>query len=539
MAGFYDGRTYTQVNSIRELIELFTAKSNRSRTIFAHNGGRFDFLFIMQELEKTKRQVQLICQGARVTALKISLGDRHYVTLQDSFALLPHSLKKLCETFKPKHYKLDLPDYNNISKNNPIHQEYLKNDCLSLYEIIEKYTELPFIKETGIRYTLASTALAAWRSTLTAPIRTTPDFVQNFVRKSYAGGRCEIFKQTMQKGACFDVNSLYPSQMLKPLPIELIGISHDPFEFGFHDITVTVPDTYMPVLWVKTPKLVFPTGTFRGVYFSEEIKCAVRNGARIESHHGGFAFTKRDDCFSTYIRTLYNLRIKNPGTSLDLIAKLLLNSCYGKFCERSEKESMQKVNPNDPDTWPNEFKLFHSEKMFKKTGLVITKKTHRQAHMLAHIGSAITAYARVHMAENLYIPFQKEIAYTDTDSVFITRSVPTTPDLGGLKEEYKIKNAFFLLPKGYYIELENGEIIKKLKGFSKESLKIISRNSFINGNIIAKEKKLASLRTALIRENSYLAMVDQNKSVKTEYNKRKLLPGGDTRPWRLKEGKLI
>lgn len=89
------------------------------------------------------------------------------------------------------------------------------------------------------------------------------------------------------------------------MPIERIGESNDWSEFGFHDVTVEVPDCYMPILWKKTPKLIFPTGIFRGVYFSEEIKLAVSQGARVLKHHRGEMFDSRTDFFEEYIKKLF------------------------------------------------------------------------------------------------------------------------------------------------------------------------------------------------------------------------------------------
>jgi len=542
MGGFYDGKKYIQCDSLEDLFDAIITEKNRSRIIFAHNGGRFDFLFLMEYLRRVRNiEARIVPQGPRITALKIRHG-KEWITLQDSYTLLAYSLDVLCETFNPSVRKLRGAinfETERVDKNNPTHREYLKADCLSLYEIIHTYKQLPFIKDVGIKLTRSSVGLAAWRTTLKNPIRTTSNNIQQFCRSAYAGGRCEIFRQLFVSGRRVDVNSLYPSMLLKPLPTEHIGPSSTVDDFGFHDVTVEVPDCYLPVLWTKTPKLIFPTGIFRGTFFSEELKLAIANGARVITHHRGEAFTSSNDLFSEFISTAYQMRLDNPGANpLNILAKDLMNHTYGKFAEREEKKSMIKVDQLNPDSWPKEFEMFHSEKMFRSTGLIEIEKWKRSAHMLVHLSAAVTAYGRIHMAENIYLPNQDNIAYTDTDSGDISGKIATGAGLGQLKDEFNIKNAFYLLPKGYWIETEEGKIIKKLKGFSKKSLESITYELFSGGNIKSVERKLATFRSALIRENTYLTMLDIKKSVVSEYSKRKLLPGGNTRPWNIKEGML-
>lgn len=542
MGGFYDGLHYYHCDTLEDLFDRILHKKNRSRIIFAHNGGRFDFLFLMEYLRKVRNiEARIIPQGPRITALKIKHG-KQWITLQDSYTLLAYSLDELCKTFQPTVQKMrGVIDFERerVDKTKESHREYLKADCLSLYEILATYKQLPFIKDVGIKLTRSSVGLAAWRTTMKGPIRTTTNNIQSFVRKAYAGGRCEIFRQVFTSGHRVDVNSLYPSMMLKPIPTEHLGSSSSVEDFGFHDVTVHVPESYLPILWVKQPKLLFPTGVFRGVFFSEELKLAIKCGARILKHHRGERFTQTTDLFTEFIETAYKMRLDNPAPHpLNILAKDLMNHTYGKFAEREEKTSMIKVNQFDPSTWPPEFEMFHSEKMFKSTGLVEIEKWKRSAHMLVHLSAAITAWGRIHMAENIYLPNQNNIAYTDTDSGDIRGEIPYGNKLGELKKEFPIKKAFYLLPKGYWIERDDGKIIKKLKGFSKKSLDSITYELFERGNIKSVERKLATFRSALIRENTYLTLLDYKKSVISEYSKRKLLPGGETRPWDFNNGRL-
>jgi hypothetical protein len=78
--------------------------------------------------------------------------------------------------------------------------------------------------------------------------------------------------------------------------------------------------------------------------------------------------------------------------------------------------------------------------------------------------------------------------YTDTDSLFVSKELNPSivgKKLGMFKNEYGlIKHAIFPSPKLYYLELENGSIISKQKGF-KTKLSMFEYFELYNGNAIS------------------------------------------------------
>lgn len=542
LAASYDGKEVKFHDSIDSLTsELFNFR-HRGRVWYAHNGGRFDFLFLLQKIKDERhRKVKLITRGSSIISIRVQDSSRHTTELRDSLAILPDSLKRLSESFDTEVKKsTDLNfEKERFEKTNPIHVQYLKQDVVSLYQVIKKFQEMPFIKEVGSRLTAASTSIAAWRSTIKTPIRVTPKRVQDFVRESYAGGRTEIFKTEIMGGSCLDVNSLYPFCMLKSLPCEFVSESKDVSDFGFHKVTIQVPECHIPILWVKTPKLIFPTGVITGTFFSEEINLALRHGAKILKFHEGCQFSKSENLFKEYINTLYALRLKYPDSAISYVAKLLANSCYGKTGEREKKKSVYIADYENPKSWPKNAHFWRDVNTFKKVGIMEKVVEKRSPHMLAHIASAVTAHARIHMAENYYLPYESSIAYTDTDSLFTDEKLRIGQNIGELKEEYKIKYGCFILPKGYLIIKENGDKITKLKGFPKKYLKTLELNDFKNNKFEYSEKShLLTMRQAIIQKNEYLAVGDIKKSLKAIYDKRQVLPSGETRAWKLIGGEL-
>jgi hypothetical protein len=113
--------------------------------------------------------------------------------------------------------------------------------------------------------------------------------------------------------------------------------------FGFAYAEVTAPsDLKIPVLAIKaeingTEKLIFPTGTFKSVFFSEELKYAVKLGYEVKLIRA-LSFEKSENLFSEYVHNFYSKKSTGNG-AIKAISKLMLNSLYGRFAMRKEFEN--------------------------------------------------------------------------------------------------------------------------------------------------------------------------------------------------------
>lgn len=151
--------------------------------------------------------------------------------------------------------------------------------------------------------TVSSMAMKIYRTHYyhsTYPIyRPQPNLVKAaFIRRGYYGGHTDVYKPYGKGLFYYDVNSLYPYAMLKPMPGgkpvwrgKLKGCDLEQL-FGFVSAKVTCPESLkVPLLPYKDPKtgtLLFPTGTFTGVYFTEELELALtlKVGYKVELNHG-------------------------------------------------------------------------------------------------------------------------------------------------------------------------------------------------------------------------------------------------------------
>ena len=106
--------------------------------------------------------------------------------------------------------------------------------------------------------------------------------------------------------------------------------------FGIFEVEVTSPnDMNIPLLQcrIKTnsvTKTISPLGTWKGVYFSEEIYNAMTHGYKFKILRG-YTFWQ-GYIFKDYVDFLYNLKVNSDKNSTNYtIAKLLLNSLYGRL----------------------------------------------------------------------------------------------------------------------------------------------------------------------------------------------------------------
>jgi DNA polymerase elongation subunit (family B) len=180
---------------------------------------------------------------------------------------------------------------------------------------------------------------------------------------------------------------------------------------------------------------------------------------------------------------LYQLRLNYPKTDpLNYIAKLLMNSLYGRFgmidlfpditIFDNKKSYLDFINQHSDDII-DEIELgekvlikHRSDLKDQQNILYGNLETHNTNIAIA---SAITAYARIHMSQ-FKNNSEFKLYYSDTDSAYFDKALPdylvNNKILGKMKLEHIINKAIFLAPKVYYLETENGKVIYKVKGLS-------------------------------------------------------------------------
>ena len=473
------------------------------------------------------------------------------IIFKDSFLLLPQSLRALCKAFSvinPKGYfpflftdiffngiipkfeywtGITVEEYvafatNFIGKIWNFRDEaikYCKLDCKCLHEILVTFNELIF-KEFKVNIdksiTLPALAMRIYKSQF-MPANTIYQLlgvVESEIRNSYTGGAVDVYiphnristplikelKDFFIKLFVYDINSLYPFIMAEtPMPIgKPIAFEGDirkvePDAFGYFYCKITSPNNLLhPLLQrrIKTSegiRTIAGLGSWTGWIFSSEMDNATKYGYTFEILKG-YQFQK-GNIFKEYVTKMYNLRLQfEKSHPMNLTAKLLLNSLYGKFGMRDASTIVEIFDSSSE----NELALFND--LLDAYGPTVQDWVKLDNHYLIvrnnlanyfyneevdmffgldvniAIASAITAGARMWMSVLKNNPLFK-LFYSDTDSVVVDRPLPSFMvgnGLGQFKLEHVIERAVFLAPKVYGLLTQEGNEIIKVKGLNQD-----------------------------------------------------------------------
>lgn len=520
MIGVFDGNDYFHFRDVGSFLDHIMQTRYRNFRWFAHFGGRYDLNFVFNYLrERNDVSVSFYCSGSMVVQMKIK--RRGIITkLCDSYRLLPAALggkvvdgkyvPGLGDSFNVKHKKTSY-DFQAMEYGREL-IDYNEQDCRCLYECLER-----FYAETGVQSeTFATHAMKIFRKDhLHQLIWKPPADVTDFVRNSYHGGRVEVFKSKHDNLTAYDVNSMYPYVMQFPMPVEHIGESRklSDSKFGFIHCRIVIPECYIPVLPVRVGKLYFPMGVLEGTWTAEELRIAISRGARVERIIKAHYF-HTEPIFQEYIMKLYELK-KTATEPTRTIAKLLLNSFYGKFGQNPTK----KVYCTEDEAPDGAFPIITPDG--NPTGYAYFERTSNAAYLLPHLASAVTSAARLHLFSRL----TESSFYCDTDSIFTTEKIETSKELGAWSE-VGTGECHFIQPKLYKFKGT-----WKAKGLNREE----SIDAFVDGHV-NHGRRTISIKEALKSGQSATQHIAVEKQLREDNPKRKWEQGHtDTRPWNMRE----
>lgn len=536
IGGYYNGVNYETYKDINGLMELMFSTNNYTPIMYAHFGGIFDFLFIIDFLfsqgSNAKYKIDgLVCQGRKILKFEITNPKGQCITFIDSSGLFPFGLEKLTHSFDVKHKKLK-EDVGNLRKVTKKLLKYLEHDCKGLHECIDIFSKTEYIDEVGLRLTRSGISFAVYKKFLEKSGKKLPrphKEASDFARKAYFGGRTEIFKplyiNKKKPLNVYDINSLYPSVMHDykyPSEFKHWTLSFQPNDFSIYNAVVTAPkDIKIPILAVKHDgKLIFPVGTFEGYFTNIEMNLAIKHGYVINEIINGAVFGDGGYMFKDFVDHFYNLRKKTDDTVKKIIYKDILNHLYGRLAINPQTESITFDRPEGDskvhsvmDYGDYEIRLYSQEKFM-----------HTYSNPV--LSCFVTSYARIRLYEFMeQVNFN--IYYCDTDSIFTPNKMKDSLELGDMKLEYKLKEACFLLPKTYMGVKENGDLLRKMKGFPQKNLGHIDFKSFVesvSGEIripkVITNGGLAGLKTAMKKKEILHVLPDSTKQLRSKYDKR-------------------
>ena len=570
--------------------------------VYAHN-MRYDFIqmavsetFVRHGFVQTKALPLPRFITMEYTLAVVRDGKRYTtkVEFQDTLNIYQTSLAFLGKSvglFKKGHEDWNTPD-----------DSLLIDYCTRDSEVIEKAMNLffDFISEHkfgSVRPTLAGQAMEAYKTRfMTDDIQVPSDAGQIATeRESFHGGRTDCFYRGITPWgvasiAQLDVNSLYPSVMVgNPFPIECVRVMAD--ESGAEGFLADGRDELMSIaeVYIDTPepcfaktekdingemRLIFPIGSFTTVLTHPELEYAVQHGY-VKRWIKRYVYTSAR-IFDGYVTTLYNMRkeykarmkalVKDGKYGCDeyylcevyqMICKLLMNSLYGKWGQRTQE--FEEIGTTD-DYGEDEY--YNSEEdrmirtlMFGGKIYACSSKMSEGRDACPSIASTVTGYARMLMWKFLSACPERSYYYMDTDSIFGTTEAVealkehiSSTELGYLDVEQRIDWMETFAPKDYVKHMvrdsdtlriavgerynsDDGDFVKyektsvsKVKGISARAVQV-GENDYL-------QQQFSSLSESIKKGRCDVTFVNARvKHVGHEYTKGIVMSDGWIRPF--------
>lgn len=526
MLGFFDGSEYKIFSKVNDFLDYITKKEYSGLVIYFHNGGRFDFLFLIEEI-MNRGKVRFIEKSTGLLSIRFQYKNIN-LEFRDSFAILPSSLEKLIETFNIKEKKIKIDFKINHKFSDKLLQEHLKNDCISLYRILEQVKE----KEKYLSLTIASHSFRKFREDFFyGNIWNVNKCFDFYFRKNfYKGGRVEVFRGYRNKTLYYyDINSLYPFVMLNNMPAgsPYKTKSYRKNKIGYYKVELK-EDThfYVSPLSIQTAKGNYYVNGKTGDEFylmSNELQYLMDNKIKFKII-SGYYFKEQGKLFSKYVLHYYRQKQDAKDEVNRYLAKCMLNHLYGKFGQKLLGENLEIFDSKIHNI--NSVKVLHPA-----NDLILVTRDRHLKYKGVYIASYITALARMELLKWLDLAGQQNIFYCDTDSIITTKKLPVSEKIGELKLVAKIKEGIFIAPKTYgYKTIDNIEVVH-FKGFHNDSFKLNDLRNLINEKVkflVQEKEAMLGFRSALKRKNGiildkgkFLKLVNEKKELVNEYDRRK------------------
>lgn len=458
---FYDGsetRQFWGDDCADQLADYIKENCDENTIVYAHNGGKFDFHFLLSRLGE---DIKII--NGRIA--ECSIGS---AVLRDSFLILPLPLAAHAKT------KIDYNKFEKGSRESHKTEilEYLHDDCVNLFDWVMK-----FIDRFGVRLTLAGTTFDVMKKQFNYHIEKTSETYDAKLREFYYGGRVQAFETGKISGPLvyLDINSAYPFAMLQAHPY---GDSFresrklpDTAGCWFAEIDA---ESFGCLPMRGDEKLFYPNDGKRQRFLASgwEIVAGLETGTlkinkvhRVIKHNQSRAFVE-------YIRFFYDMKIQAELTGdkdARTFAKLMMNAAYGKFGQDSRDFEEYKLIAMGCDELDGfEYKAdvggafeLHARKSFisleqwRTLKIAEQRRSKRPSFYNVATAASITGYVRA-MLWQAICAAERPI-YCDTDSLICqATSAPIGTKLGQWKVEAHVNTAWVGGRKFYSLDTTEG-----------------------------------------------------------------------------------
>lgn len=488
------------VNSLYEFIKYIASMNS---VVYFHN-LRFDGHFIIDHLFRDSYAHVAGESALKPGHFRIMMSDMGKLysivvywrngfktEFRDSLKKLPMSVKEVGKSFKLEDVKGSI----NYKQFRPVghiitdeEREYLRKDVAIIASAMKTQLDQGLTK-----LTIGSDAFSEYKALISSNAFRSQFPVMSLVmdsemRQAYRGGFTyaddRFSKRLVGEGIVLDVNSLYPyimrdRQLPYGWPLYQKGLpeTNSVYPLSIFSVTFTakLKEDFIPCIQIKGSMYFRPNEYVREI--SEPVTMYVTNvdwelynehyDIEVIEYNGGWKMRSQLGMFDDYIEKWSKVKENSHG-GLRLIAKLFLNSLYGKFG----------TNPNITGKIPT----LEDDRVKFKTGI-----TEFRDPVYIPMGVFITSWARdytIRSAQANYDTF----AYADTDSLHLLQTdipegIEVHPTkLGAWKLEYRFKNAKYLRSKAYMELTDENKYVTHIAGMPEEMTTKLRFSDLIPGN---------------------------------------------------------
>lgn len=456
------------------------------------------------ELSRDHTFKSIIDEVGSIYAISIRHNKNATTNLKCSYKLFPKSIKEIgelvgIEKLNETHNYEEIKNYSSVDELTEEEIKYITNDVRIMVELIK------YLQEKGVKgITMSSSAYKNWLQDKyhlckNQMKKDTNEEIVEIVRKSYRGGITKVNPKyagiEFNDVISFDVNSLYPSVMYdNPMPVGE-GKIYPSVEDGIKDSRhLFIIVAFVQYAKVRTGMHAF-IGNNSGFSYARKYSYDdVLENKMIYLWKDEFelfklvydaqytilkvvGWKKANYVFKDYIDRWYEVK-KNAKNDVERsLAKLMLNSLYGKFGMNDSRSS--KI----PLTYDDDKIVYRIEE---------TNTT----YYYKEVASYITSKARCKLASFMN-RCGDHFLYCDTDSVYyigheipeIFKDVVDPKKLGYWKYEGHYTRFKALKAKCYLKQLDDGTIERRIAGCPKECAEQINFENFAPNLKLSNAKK--------------------------------------------------
>ena len=542
-------RTFTyRFETIEELVALLkpiVLKAKRKTFLYAHNAN-FDYGIInLKGLFKALGLETELYINEKPPVIVIGKQGTSSLICLDSLNLFAFSLDSLAQAMGFEG-KTEMPNGDDLDAL----YAYCERDTQLLSTILDRWRSFVSTHDLGnYRYTIASQAMSSFRHGYLPPktlVQTRQPWILETERKVYLGGRTEAFRigRIDEDVYMVDVNSMYPfvmQGMPYPTRFRIYRKQTNPLTYTFPENVLPGMASIRGILSAPTlphvmdGRLCFPVGHIEGTWCWSDIATALPYIHDIEWLE--FWAYEYHPIFREWVQKLYAMRLEYEDKELPSFAlscKLILNSLYGKFGQRSPMWA-----DVGSSTLPEGREWVHQE----ASGQPLIRNRIRMGihqvqiergetpHSLPLIAAEVTGNARGYLWHLIMIAGIENVLYCDTDSLMITEpgynqliDYVQPRELGRLGVEWTSR----------WVHIHGAKDYEYATGIKRKGVK---RNAQKLGRSVFRQDQFASWDN-MTRQGKHgvIEITSRIKHLQRHYHKGNVSPDGTVLPFVLTRG---